>query len=773
MNQQLSVYSDFLRRSLPPRDRFALTDEDLTQIVLHCLAVRNAAPWGASIPEDIFRAFVVFPRINNEDLTIYHKPLWAALGPRIMGLSLENAVKEVNFWCYSQAFYRPTDNRTANPLTVIRRGFGRCGEESTLLTSALRSCGIPARQVYVPRWSHCDDNHAWVEAWIDGNWRYLGACEPEPVLDSGWFTAAASKAMLVHTRAFGILPEGEIPAGKEGNSWILNRTGAYARTRKVTVSVCQNGLPLSGITVQFMLLNGAELYPINTRKTGENGQVSLLTGLGTLFVHVHDGCRYWFGAVEGPVLTVDFGDAVLFETASFPLRQQPPPETRSQQWEFPPEMRETHEIRMAECERLRKANEEQYEHSCPILATSRGNHGAIRRFWEEAPFPEEDRLALLYSLPEKDLADVTLAVLEDAIATALPHKHRYPREVWVESVLCPRVWEEMLYPDRAWLGAQFDGISQPLAVWQALSDKIHVDEPTPDVGLTRVRHGMEAGVCGDAMRDVVFVALCRAKGVAARLDPVTKRPQIWDQGGYTFLLPQHQTTASLTLENPDGTERVYGQDFTLARLEGGAYHTLDLAGTRLGQRLTVAVVPGHYRVICCTRQADGTVDARIIPVLAQSGETEAVTLDFCPDRTRELLVYAPLPPLVWEDAQIPPTVSPSLTAFLAPGQEPTEHFLNELLEARDLLNAKAIPVFLVTEKPSSNEKLAMVHRQLSRCRVLSGPDLAVVARWRSLLHAGDLRLPLAVAADSQGRGLFAFANYHVGSVMTLLRMLEA
>ena len=79
---------------------------------------------------------------------------------------------------------------------------GRCGEESTLAVSAMRSVGIPARQCYVPRWAHCDDNHAWVEVWADGDWHYLGACEPEPVLDKGWFTAAASKAMLVHAKAF-------------------------------------------------------------------------------------------------------------------------------------------------------------------------------------------------------------------------------------------------------------------------------------------------------------------------------------------------------------------------------------------------------------------------------------------------------------------------------------------------------------------------------------------------------------------------------------------
>ena len=37
------------------------------------------------------------------------------------------------------------------------------------------------RQGYTPRWAHTDDNHAWVEAWVNGKWYFLGACEPEPV----------------------------------------------------------------------------------------------------------------------------------------------------------------------------------------------------------------------------------------------------------------------------------------------------------------------------------------------------------------------------------------------------------------------------------------------------------------------------------------------------------------------------------------------------------------------------------------------------------------
>ena len=108
---------------------------------------------------------------------------------------------EVNHWCHEKAVYKPSDARTKLSFGNGTYRHGRCGEESTLLVAALRSVGIPARQVYTPRWAHTDDNHAWVEAWADGKWYFLGACEPEPVLNLGWFNAPASRGMLMHTKS--------------------------------------------------------------------------------------------------------------------------------------------------------------------------------------------------------------------------------------------------------------------------------------------------------------------------------------------------------------------------------------------------------------------------------------------------------------------------------------------------------------------------------------------------------------------------------------------
>ena len=203
----LSTYEqealEFLYAYMPLAD---ITDYPGEFHLMNIRASQRAAeemPWGKTIPEDLFRHFVLPVRVNNEQLDSARVVFYKELKDRVKSLSLYDAILEVNHWCHEKAVYMPSDARTSSPLATVSTAYGRCGEESTLLVAALRSVGIPARQVYTPRWAHTDDNHAWVEAWADGKWHFLGACEPEPVLDLGWFNAPASRGMLMHTKVFG------------------------------------------------------------------------------------------------------------------------------------------------------------------------------------------------------------------------------------------------------------------------------------------------------------------------------------------------------------------------------------------------------------------------------------------------------------------------------------------------------------------------------------------------------------------------------------------
>jgi len=164
---------------------------------------RNFFAWGKTVPEDLFRHFVLPVRVNNENLDTARQVIFHELKDRMQGKTMYQAALEVNRWCHEKVTYRGSCSRTSAPLATMLSGYGRCGEESTFTTAALRAVGIPARQCYTPRWAHTDDNHAWVEVWVDGKWYFLGACEPDTELNKAWFTAPAKRAMMVHTNVFG------------------------------------------------------------------------------------------------------------------------------------------------------------------------------------------------------------------------------------------------------------------------------------------------------------------------------------------------------------------------------------------------------------------------------------------------------------------------------------------------------------------------------------------------------------------------------------------
>ena len=172
---------EFLYAYMPTCD---IADYPGTFFLSQVRAARHArSVVGWAVPDDVYRHFVLPVRVNNENLDTFRSAMQGELLERVRGKSLYDAVLEVNHWCHEKVNYQPSDARTSSPLATVRTSWGRCGEESTLLVAALRAVCIPARQVYTPRWAYTDDNHAWVEAGVDGKWLFMGACEPEPVLN--------------------------------------------------------------------------------------------------------------------------------------------------------------------------------------------------------------------------------------------------------------------------------------------------------------------------------------------------------------------------------------------------------------------------------------------------------------------------------------------------------------------------------------------------------------------------------------------------------------
>ncbi len=770
-----------LRAALPEADLFQMDDAYLEAVARHALTTRRCVPWGASVPEDVFRLFTLFPRVNNERLTFYHEEIASQLMPRISGLSMEAAALEVNHWCFEQATYRSTSVRTASPLTVMRAGFARCGEESTLAVSAMRAVGIPARQCYVPRWAHCDDNHAWIEVWIDGGWHYMGACEPEIVIDSGWFTAAASRAMLVHTRAYGMPPEGERVEAVNGREYTINRTAAYAPTALVCVQVTDRGAPKPGVKVLFELVNMAEFFAICEKTTGPDGRAELLTGLGSLRVRALDGDKSVWAMVDGrdgQVCELDLADAVPLEPEPRRFRQIPPAGTRIQPVPAPGAALDAHRARLERAARLREERLAGWKTGNPYADRAGGNAPEIMAFLSDARHAEADKKPLLDSLAEKDFYDVDRAVLEDALEGALRWKGAFEESVWRQYLLCPRAAYEELYPVRRALSQAMDGLKTPQAVWAFLSEAVSVRDLMPPAVFPDPLTALTRGFTSAKGLDVAFVHACRALGMPARLHPATGEKEFYENGGFAPLLDVGQAEgASLTL-TADAPLR-YFEHFTLSRAEGGRGRTLDFDGVAIEGAKTFDLPAGSYRLTAVTRQIDGTVDGVVMPLTLRAGEARKTHVTPPPDTTREKLLCAALPPLPAATPEglprpLPPQGAPALVAFLAPGEEPTEHFLVELGERKAECIRREIAVRLVVDAPmaAKHPRLKALLEGLPGADILVSDDEQALLDWHRALFCGDLRKPFAAAVDGAGRGLFAFSNYFVGSVQALLGILD-
>lgn len=753
--ETFTICLQYLYGHMPANDMLSFEPEMFGSFVEATLTVMEKMPHLQRIPQEIFFPYVLFHRVNSECLDASRGYLMDRILPFVQGKSMQDAALTVNYWCLAHATYAPADDRTLGPLAVLRGSRGRCGEESVLAVSALRSVGIPARQVYCPRWSHCDDNHAWVEFWANGTWHYFGACEPEAQPDSGWFTSAASRAMLIHTHCwadFGLEPAlTETPLRQE-----ISRTAHYAKTRTLRVQVLNGGEPAAGVQVDFQIVNYAELFTLHSCLTDAHGIVTFETGLGELCVSVGGRVQ----KVQGDRALVELTEAQKSEL-TFDLV---PPVGRYDVEPGMPDM--VHEEKRRQCQDNLFAIRSGFHD--PQIA---GNQGEIQAFVQDPRWQAHEKQLLLLTLLPKDFVDITAETLVDAMET----ENRYDRETYQKYVLAPRVRLEMLNPERKTLRAMFpEGFADAREILAWMKENMHtvphfgVDnyDPSP-LGCLRNRQVPE-GAFG-----LVFVALCRAFGFAARLAPDTGAAQWMDGAGKWCSVKPELPYVCLTLENR-GKPLCYGEHFSLAQWNGSAFMTLRYPGQTLTDHWQLDVEPGQYRLITVTRQIDGTASTHIRDFLLQRDTT--ISLEIPQDQMAQKLKRERLAP---PEGPLAAALSDmagqkGLLLLAEPGAEPTEHLLQELLECADGYEKGNYPirVFVAEQKELDNATLRRVGQALPQVKAVAAKDMAGEKYLRYSMQVGDLRLPFVLAVDGEGHGVYATANYNIRMAQTLLQVLQ-
>ena len=661
----------FLYAYMPLGDITDYTGDFFLENIDYAYKAKEEMPWGADIPEREFRHFVLPVRVNNENLDSSRKVFYQELKNRVKGLSLHDAVLEVNHWCHEKVVYTPSDARTSSPLATVKTAYGRCGEESTFTVAALRSVGIPARQVYTPRWAHTDDNHAWVEAWVDGKWYFLGACEPEPVLNLGWFNAPASRGMLMHTKVFGRYNGPEEVMLRTERYTEINVIDNYAPSAKADVKVVDAaGQPVESAKVEFKVYNYAEFHTVASKTTDAQGKTFLSAGKGDMLVWASKDGQFGYGKVSfgqdtEVVVKLDkkAGDAYSVE-----LEIVPPAEGANMP-EVTPEQRAENDRRMAREDSIRNAyvatfmTEEEarkwakrykldVDAASKILVASRGNHEEIKDYMSRlrSEKSREGGIDMLRRLSAKDLRDVHHDVLLDHYAFS--HVYKENMDYFRRYVRHPRVANEMLTAYKAFFKKVVSEEERAvyLSDWMELknwvAENIRINDECNLGGAPMSPEGVwKARMADTHSRNIFFVSMSRSMGIPARIDEVTGKVQFIsaDDGiidvNFETSAPAAKTgnvvakyKAIKSLSDPK-----YYSHFTISKItEEGSIQLLnyDEGDVDMGEGVTwsnllrrgTKLDEGNYLLVTGTRLANGNVLARMEFFPVQAGKSTNIEL---------------------------------------------------------------------------------------------------------------------------------------------------
>lgn len=787
---------------------------------------RNEMPWGDSIPEDIFRHFVLPVRINNENLDESRMVFFDELKDRVKGLSLYDAVLEVNHWCHEKVIYTPSDGRTSSPLASVKTAYGRCGEESTFTVAALRSVGIPARQVYTPRWAHTDDNHAWVEAWVNGKWYFLGACEPEPVLNLGWFNGPAYRGMLMHTKVFGKYNGPEDVMERTDGYTEINVIDNYAPSAKAVITVTDaNGKPVKDALVEFKIYNYAEFNSVARKKTDADGKCSLSAGKGDMLVWASKDGKFGYSKVsfgkDGEVtiaLNKKPGDV---ETIALDII---PPVDGSIPAEVTPEQKEANAKRLLKEDAIRNKyvatfyTEEKAEALAKELGIdpmktedfmigSRGNWMEIEKFLRETPAEKRAQaMALLDVVSAKDLRDTPASVLAD-------HLNNTPAvqsEWFNEYIMNPRVANEFLTPYKSFFAANIEpslakqAIENPQALVDWVKNNVSINDALNAQRIPIMPMGVwKSRIADKGSRNIFFVAVARSLGIPARIEPVARKIQYFKDNAWVDVDFEAavQTTAKQgkviasyqpikALQDPK-----YYSHFTIAKvLPNGTLQTLNferggnvdmgLGDTWSGLlKKPLSMDEGNYMLVTGTRMANGSVLAEIEFFNVEADKTTPIQLEMRESKD-EIQVIGNFNSENkfkradnGEETSLLATTGRGyyIVALLGSRQEPTNHAMRDIAAVKKELEdwGRGIVLLFPDEKGYKNfdpKEFGDLPDTITYGLDIDGAIQKEMATAMKLQNANTL--PIFLIADTFNRVVFVSQGYTIGLGEQLMKVIH-
>lgn len=808
--EQIAV--KYLYSTMPISDIADYSFDIFLDYAKHAIYLWKEGEYRKVIPEDIFLNYVMHHRVNNEEIVSCREFFYNEIKDIIKGKSMKEAIIDINYWCAKEATYQATDDRTISPIGVYKSAFGRCGEESTFGVTVYRSVGIPARQVYAPRWSHCDDNHAWIEVYCDGKWHFLGACEPEEILNKGWFTSASSRAMMIHSKWFDYITPSEENVGKSGMAMVLNNLELYANTTTLNVVIIDDkGNKVSGANVDFEVLNYSEYYPIVSLLTNEHGNIDVTLGLGDIHIHAHKDGLFAEKIVNTKELKNGTIKLTLQNNIKYDLWQDfdsiaplDAPINIEQPNKEQKEIGKS-KFKYASNIRIKKAegfydellvneiieNCKNKDRIKEIFKLSRGNYNEVKEFILAEVTKVEDKYKedILEILTIKDYRDFKSKLLLMHLKNAVRFEGKYSKEIFTKYILNPRIYIENLTDYREFISNYFTDeekqmfIENPEEIWKYINTNIEEKEEYEYKDICTSPKGcLMVKVANNISKKILFVAICRSIGIPAKINEINGISQFYNGSDFVSVESKLQKESTLKiLSKEKNINWTYFLNWSIAKLNKGVYQSLNLVDMPWDEGMTIKVESGQYRIITSNRLPNGNMFAKKLYFTIGEKEEKDISLEL-----REAKISDMLEDIELMDFELLNDNGEKVSAreitkdnkhlliWLEESKEPTEHILNEIYDRK--LEFKKLGrklIFIIKSRETINDPtLSRTLNVLPKARIYYDDFEENINVLGRRMYVDPDKLPLIIVVNPNLHGIYSTSGYNVGTGDMLLRILH-
>ena len=441
------------------------------------------------------------------------------------------------------------------------------------------------------------------------------------------------------------------------------------------------------------------------------------------------------------------------------------------------------------------------------MIASRGNWMELEKFLRETPAEKRNlAMELLGVVSAKDLRDTPASVFAD-------HLNNTPvvdSELFVEYVLNPRVSNEFLTPykgfalnniDEETRKAVQENPAEELVNW--VKQNITIKEDLNPQHIAIMPMGVwKSRVADKHSRDIFFVAAARSFGIPARIEPVAKKVQYYQNGwvdvdfeaAVQSNAKQGKVVASYApikaLQDPK-----YYSHFTIAKLlDNGKLQTLDFEsanGADMGAGNTWSALlknpltldEGNYVLVTGTRMANGSVLSEISFFSVEAGKTTQIKLEM-----RENLDEVQVIGNFNSENKFKPVNGDSETSILATTgrgyfvvailgarQEPTNHAMRDIAAVKAELEewGRGLVLLFPNEKGWNSfdpKEFGELPSTITYGIDVDNKIQNEIASAMKLANANNL--PIFIIADTFNRVVFVSQGYTIGLGEQMMKVIH-